>query len=183
MTSKHDYKNLSNFVDAKKGANEIFSNCQILPSGLMLASDGRMAAMITTDIHPVEVATTVVDGTAFLKAMVADPDARVVADKPDTLSVGEAVFATVPTPRARCYNLMINEIVAANYPGSLYKFGFFASHGAVLGRMKTDKGKPAIVQLAFRGRALAFTVSGSSCGGIAMANTLPIEESDQGVLL
>jgi hypothetical protein len=43
--------------------------------------------------------------------------------------------------------------------------------------MKTDKGKPAIIQLGFRRNIVTFAVTDSTCVGIISSNLLLTEEA------
>ena len=181
MTSKHAYKNVSNFIDAKKGANPMWSQVQILSSGVITCSDGLILASIDTDLCNIVSPTTVLDGAAFLKAMVADIDARVMSDSPSTLTVGNEIFETAPTMRANCYNIMRLGLLAKNNPTKEESFGLLASHTATLGKIKDLKGKPDVVKLSFRDQVVVFEALSSSLTGILMSNTHP--EISQGTLL
>ena len=181
MTSKHEYKNVSNFIDAKKGANPMWSQVQILSSGVITCSDGLILASIDTDLCNIVSPTTVLDGAAFLKAMVADIDARVMSDSPSTLTVGNEIFETAPTMRANCYNIMRLGLLAKNNPTKEESFGLLASHTATLGKIKDLKGKPDVVKLSFRDQVVVFEALSSSLTGILMSNTHP--EISQGTLL
>jgi hypothetical protein len=181
MTSKHEYKNVSNFLDAKKGANPMWSQVQILSSGVITCSDGLILASIDTDLCNIVSPTTVLDGAAFLKAMMADPDCRVVVDSLNTLTVGDEIFETAPTMRVNCFNIMKLELLARNNPTEEGTFGLLASHTATLGKIKDLKGKPDVVKLSFRDRVLVFEALSSSLSGVVMTNTHP--EISQGTLL
>jgi len=181
VTSKHAYKNVSNFIDAKKGANPMWSQVQILSSGVITCSDGLILASIDTDLCNIVSPTTVLDGAAFLKAMVADIDARVMSDSPSTLTVGNEIFETAPTMRANCYNIMRLGLLAKNNPTKEESFGLLASHTATLGKIKDLKGKPDVVKLSFRDQVVVFEALSSSLTGILMSNTHP--EISQGTLL
>ena len=181
MTSKHAYKNVSNFIDAKKGANPMWSQVQILSRGVITCSDGLILASIDTDLCNIVSPTTVLDGAAFLKAMMADIDARVMSDSPSTLTVGNEIFETAPTMRANCYNIMRLGLLAKNNPTKEGSFGLLASHTATLGKIKDLKGKPDVVKLSFRDQVVVFEALSSSLTGILMSNTHP--EISQGTLL
>jgi len=181
MTSKHEWKNAAVFLDVKKGANPVWSRVQLLSSGLVSTSDGLMVASIQTDLAHIESPTTVIDGTAFLKAVMADVDCRIVPDSPNTLTVGDQIFETEPTMRANCYHLLSTGLLAGNDPTTERSFGLLASHTSSLGKVKDLKGKPDVVKLSFRGKVIAFFGLSTSLTGIVMANTHP--EIEQGVLL
>ena len=181
MTSKHAYKNVSNFIDAKKGANPMWSQVQILSSGVVTCSDGLILGSIDTDLCNIVSPTTVLDGAAFLKAMMADPDCRVMSDSPNMLTVGDEIFETAPTMRANCYHIMRLGLLAKNNPTKEESFGLLASHTATLGKIKDLKGKPDVVKLSFRDRVLVFEALSSSLSGVVMTNTHP--EISQGTLL
>ena len=181
MTSKHEYKNVSNFIDAKKGANPMWSQVQILSSGVITCSDGLILASIDTDLCNVTAPTTVLDGAEFLKAMMVDVDAHVRSKSPLTLTVNDETFETAPTMRANCYNIMRLGLLAKNNPTKEETFGLLASHTATLGKIKDLKGKPDVVKLSFRDRILVFEALSSSLSGVVMTNTHP--EISQGTLL
>ena len=181
MTSKHEYKNVSNFIDAKKGANPMWSQVQILSSGVVTCSDGLILGSIDTDLCNIVSPTTVLDGAAFLKAMVADPDCRVMSDSPNMLTVGDEIFETAPTMRANCYQILKLGLLAKNDPTEQGTIGLLASHTATLGKIKNLSGKPDVVKLSFRDRILVFEALSSSLTGVVMANTHP--EISQGTLL
>jgi len=181
MTSKHEYKNVSGFIDAKKGANPMWSHAQVLSSGVITCSDGLILASINTDLCNIVSPTTVLNGSSFLKAMVADPDCRVMSDSLNTLTVGDEIFETAPTMRANCYNILRLGLLAKNNPTKEESFGLLASHTATLGKIKDLKGKPDVVKLSFRDRVLVFEALSSSLTGVVMTNTHP--EISQGTLL
>jgi hypothetical protein len=181
MTSKHEYKNVSGFIDAKKGANPMWSHAQVLSSGVITCSDGLILASINTDLCNIVSPTTVLNGSSFLKAMVADPDCRVMSDSPNALTVGDEIFETAPTMRVNCFNIMKLELLARNNPTEEGTFGLLASHTATLGKIKDLKGKPDVVKLSFRDRILVFEALSSTLTGVVMTNTHP--EISQGTLL
>ena len=181
MTSKHTYRNVANFLDNRKAANPMWGHAQVLSSGVITCSDGLILASIDTDLCNVVAPTTVLDGAAFLKAMMADPDCRVMSDSPNTLTVGDEIFETAPTMRANCYNILKLGLLARNNPTEQGTFGLLASHTATLGKIKDLKGKPDVVKLSFRDRVLVFEALSSSLTGVVMANTHP--EISQGTLL
>ena len=181
MTSKHTYRNVANFLDNRKAANPMWGHAQVLSSGVITCSDGLILASIDTDLCNVVAPTTVLDGAAFLKAMMADPDCRVMSDSPNTLTVGDEIFETAPTMRANCYNILKLGLLARNNPTEQGTFGLLASHTATLGKIKDLKGKPDVVKLSFRDRVLVFEALSSSLSGVVMANTHP--EISQGTLL
>ena len=181
MTSKHTYRNVANFLDNRKAANPMWGHAQILSSGVITCSDGLILASIDTDLCNIVAPTTVLDGAAFLKAMMADPDCRVVVDSLNTLTVGNEIFETAPTMRANCYQILKLGLLAKNDPTEQGTFGLLASHTATLGKIKDLKGKPDVVKLSFRDRILVFSALSSSLSGVVMANTHP--EISQGTLL
>jgi hypothetical protein len=181
MTSKHEYKNVANFLDNRRAANPMWGHAQVLSSGVITCSDGLILASINTDLCNIVSPTTVLNGSSFLKAMVADPDCRVMSDSLNTLTVGDEIFETVPTMRVNCFNIMKLELLARNNPTEEGTFGLLASHTATLGKIKDLKGKPDVVKLSFRDRILVFEALSSSLTGVVMTNTHP--EISQGTLL
>ena len=181
MTSKHTYRNVANFLDNRKAANPMWSHAQVLSSGVITCSDGLILGSIDTDLCNIVAPTTVLDGAAFLKAMMADPDCRVMSDSLNTLTVGDEIFETAPTMRANCYQILKLGLLAKNDPTEQGTIGLLASHTATLGKIKDLKGKPDVVKLSFRDQVVVFEALSSSLTGILMSNTHP--EISQGTLL
>jgi hypothetical protein len=177
MTSKHDFKNLSYFLDSKKNSPPRWGEVQVSQQGeslVLAACDGKMMAQIETPWPFPEIgsARTYSDGAALLKSLIAEGE-----DHPEAVLLGPD-FEWKPLQEEASYLLLRNRVLAGYSPVNLGKFGFFASHAATFGKLKTDKGKPAIIQLAFRGPALTFKVTDSTMFGVAMANSLLTEEAD-----
>lgn len=180
--NKHEIKNLSHFLDTKKGADPRWSQIQVRSwsdgeNGLM-ACDGKMMAVMS-DYNPLLFSSEpylILDGAGFCKQLAASPDSQVTKQEGSVAVKWEGettLYQVAPIPEGGGY---VQFCYSLTPPEETNHFGFFAPHAATLGKIKTGKGKPAVIQLTFRGSTLSFTAIGSLIRGVGMANSLPKEE-------
>lgn len=190
--SKHDYKNLSYFLDVRKGAPSWASTVQVHPpeggeNAEIYATDGIKLASITTTIDMAWAPCLLIeDGARFLKAAAKTGIVQAVASGEDyVFYVGDDVFEASPVPHGRNYKLLEAQCLADYPPVGLDKLGFYSPHAATLGMMKDGKGKPATIQLEFRRGHIVFSASGTTIQGVITSNTLLTEEQpfEQGQLI
>ena len=179
--TRHDYKNLSQFLDTKKNSHQRWGQVHLCPnpatdSVLMYASDGQKLASISTPaIDGLPDWQAIEDGTRFLAAL-ALADAPPVLYSETFVTVGDEVFPLIPAMPS--YRRLETHLLTTRAPRHLESLGFFTPHALTLSRMKDSKGKPAVITLKFREGLVQFSVGGgSSLTGMITSNTLTTIEA------
>lgn len=182
--SKHDFKNLAGFLDTTKKAPTWASHVQIHPSpdgdsAELFATDGiKLASILMEGVEMHSCPPLLIeDGAGFLKEASLAAAVQVVArEGRHCVYVGDSVFEAVAVPISRNYKLLRAQCLADYPPVGLDKLGFYSPHAATLGKVKDNKGKPAVIQLGFRRGHVVFTATGTTLTGLITSNSLLTEE-------